>query len=68
MISDVVKNKNKINIGISVYNQNQSFVSNKIMYSRLEGYDNFTLFPYDLTKDTTGWFKPIYNALEFHIE
>ena len=68
MISNAVKNKDKINIGISVYNQNQNFVSNKIMYSRLEGYDNFTLFPYDIIKDTTGWFEPIYNALEFHIE
>ena len=68
MINNQVKNKNKVNIGISVYNQSQSSISNKILHSRLDGYDNFSLFPYTLVKDTTNWYEPIYNTLDFHIE
>jgi len=68
IISRDVKNKDKINIGISVFNQPQSSVSNKIMYSRLDGYNNFTLFPYNLTKDTLNWYEPIYETLDFYIE
>ena len=54
--------------GISVFNQPQSSVSNKIMYSRLDGYNNFTLFPYNMTKDTLNWYEPIYETLDFYIE
>jgi len=68
IISTEIKNKNRVNIGISVFNQSQNSISNKIMYSRLNGYDNFTLFPYDLNKDTTNWYKPVYKTLNFYIE
>ena len=68
IISTEVKNKKRVNIGISVFNQSQNSISNKIMYSRLNGYDNFTLFPYDLNKDTTNWYKPVYKTLNFYIE
>jgi len=60
--------KSKINIGISSFNQSQNFISNKIFYSRLIGFDNFTLFPYEIEKDTTDWYKPIYNTLNFFIK
>ena len=68
IISTEIKNKKRVNIGISVFNQSQNSISNKIMYSRLNGYDNFTLFPYDLNKDTTNWYKPVYKTLNFYIE
>lgn len=60
--------KNKISIGISVFNQNQSMISNKILLSRLEGYNKFSLFPYSIVKDTSNWYIPIYNTLNFYID
>ena len=68
IISNHVKNKNKINIGISVFNQSQNFISNKIIIARLDGYKNFSLFPYDFDKDTLGWYNPIYKTLDFYIK
>ena len=60
--------KDKISIGISVYNQNQSIISNKILLSRIEGFNNFSIFPYNIVKDTTNWYNPIYNTLNFYID
>ena len=68
IINSRLIDKNKINIGISSFNQSQNFISNKIFYSRLIGFDNFTLFPYEIEKDTTDWYKPIYNTLNFFIK
>ena len=68
IIDSRLLDKNKINIGISSFNQSQNFISNKIFYSRLTGFDNFTLFPYEIEKDTTDWYKPIYNTLNFFIK
>jgi uncharacterized lipoprotein YddW (UPF0748 family) len=60
--------KSKINIGISAFNQSQKYISNKIFYSRLSGFSHFTLFPYEIEKDTTDWYDSIYNTLNFYIE
>ena len=60
--------KDKISIGISVYNQNQSIISNKILLSRMEGFNKFSIFPYNIVKDTTNWYNPIYNTLNFYID
>ncbi len=71
-INRVINSKNidkdKISIGISVFNQNQSFISNKILLSRLDGFNKFSLFPYDINKDTTDWYNPIYKTLNFYID
>ena len=61
-------NKDKISIGISVFNQNQTEISNKILLSRFEGFKKFALFPYELEKDTINWYEPIYNTLNFYID
>ena len=60
--------KDKISIGISVYNQNQTIISNKILLSRMEGFNKFSIFPYNIVKDTTNWYNPIYNTLNFYID
>ena len=60
--------KDKISIGISVYNQNQTIISNKILLSRMEGFNKFSIFPYNIVKDTTNWYSPIYNTLNFYID
>ena len=54
-------NKDKISIGISVFNQNQTEISNKILLSRF-GLKNLRPFPYELEKDTINWYEPIYNT------
>ena len=61
-------NKDKISIGISVFNQNQTMISNKILLSRFEGFKKFSLFPYELEKDTINWYESIYNTLNFYID
>tara|TARA_S200000501_G_scaffold245021_1_gene229425 strand:+ start:30120 stop:31193 length:1074 start_codon:yes stop_codon:yes gene_type:complete len=61
-------NKDKISIGISVFNQNQTEISNKILLSRFEGFKKFALFPYELEKDTINWYESIYNTLNFYID
>lgn len=60
--------KDKISIGISVFNQNQTMISNKILLSRFEGFKKFALFPYELEKDTINWYESIYNTLNFYID
>jgi len=59
--------KNKIYIGISCYNQNPEKIVDKIFFSRIQGYENFSLFPYDFQKDTLNWYNPIFNVLNFNL-
>ena len=68
IISNQISEKNKINIGISAFNQSANSISNKILISRLDGYNNFTLFPYDIVKDTTNWYDSIYQTINFYIK
>ena len=68
IISNQIENKNKINIGISVFNQSSNSISNKILISRLDGFNNFSLFPYNIVKDTTNWYKPVYETINFYIK
>jgi len=59
--------KDKIFIGISCYNQTYNQIADKILYSRLQGFENYSLFPYNIQKDTTNWYNPIFNVLNFSI-
>ena len=68
IISNQIKNKNKINIGLSAFNQSSNSISNKIIISRLDGYNNFSLFPYSIEKDTTNWYDEIYETINFYIK
>ena len=68
IISNHINKKNKINIGISAFNQSSNSISNKILISRLDGYNNFSLFPYEIVKDTTNWYNPIYETINFYIK
>ena len=68
IISNQIKNKNKINIGLSAFNQSSNSISNKIIISRLDGYNNFSLFPYNIEKDTINWYDGIYETINFYIK
>lgn len=68
ILNSRISDKNKISIGISVFNQSQSMISNKILLTRLDGFNKFSLFPYNIDKDTTNWYDPIYNTLNFYID
>ena len=60
-------NLNKVIIGISTFNQNSLKASDKIILSRLNGYENFSIFNYDIEKDTTNWYVPVINTLNFNL-
>ena len=60
-------NLNKVIIGISAFNQNAFSASDKIILSRLNGYENFSIFNYNIVKDSTNWYLPIINTLNFNI-
>ena len=60
-------NLNKVIIGISVFNQNALSASDKIILSRLNGYENFSIFNYNIVKDSSNWYLPIINTLNFNI-
>ena len=59
---------NKIVMGISIFNQDAKSATDKILLSRLNGYQNFSLFNYNAEKDTTNWYDPIYHLLKFNIK
>ena len=60
-------NLNKVIIGISAFNQNALSASDKIILSRLNGYENFSIFNYNIVKDSSNWYLPIINTLNFNI-
>ena len=68
ILNSRIADKNKISIGISVFNQDQSMISNKILLTRLDGFNKFSLFPYEIDKDTTNWYEPVYKTLNFYID
>ena len=60
-------NLNKIVIGISIFNQTSLSASDKIILSRLNGYENFSIFNYNQIKDSTNWYIPIINTLNSNL-
>ena len=57
--------KENIFIGISCYNQSFNQIADKVLFSRFQGFENYSLFPYNVQKDTTDWYNPIFNVLNF---
>ena len=41
--------------------------SDKIILSRLNGYENFSIFNYNEIKDSANWYFPIINTLNFNL-
>ena len=60
--------KNKIFIGLDFFNDNPILLSNKILLSRLQGYENFSISTYNIDKDTLGLYLPIFKSMNFHLE
>ena len=59
--------KNKIHIGISAY-ESPSILSDKILLSRLQGYNHFTIYEYDLGIDSLNFYDSIFNVLNFKLK
>ena len=58
----------KVYVGISTFNQSIEQATDKILLSRLNGFENFSIFNYDINKDTTNWYQPMSKLLNFNIE
>ena len=66
-ISDYIQ-KNKIFIGLNLFNDDPITLSNKILLSRLQGYENFSLYTYNVEKDTLNWYSKIFKSINFNID
>ena len=58
----------KIIIGISTFNQSALSASDKIILSRLNGFENFSIYNYNNDKFFLEWYKPIINVLNFNVK
>ena len=58
--------REKIYIGLSAY-ESPSILSDKILLSRLQGYENFSIYEYDISIDSLKFYDPIFNVLNFKI-
>ena len=59
---------NKIIIGMNLYEINPISIGNKILYLRLHGFHNISLYPYNEYKNIVNWYNPIYKAINFNLE
>ena len=59
---------NKIIIGMNLYEINPMNIGNKILYLRLNGFRNISLYPYNEYKNIINWYSPIYKAINFNLE
>lgn len=60
--------RNSIVMGVSTFNQSAINASDKIILSRLSGYENYSIFNYNNYNHMIGWYNPIINVLNFNIE
>ena len=60
--------KQKVVIGISTFNQNAIDVADKIILSRLSGFNNFSLYNYNQQQIISDWYNPVINVFNFNIE
>ncbi len=60
--------KQKIVIGISTFNQNPIDASDKIILSRLNGFNNFSIYNYNQKQIAENWYNPLINVFNFNIE
>ena len=59
---------NKIIIGINLYEINPVNIGNKILYLRLNGFNNISLYPYNEYKNIVNWYDPVYKAINFNLD
>jgi len=57
----------KIIIGMNLYEINPINIGNKILYLRLNGFDNISLYLYNEYKNIVNWYSPIYKAINFNL-
>ena len=58
--------KSKIYIGLSAY-ESPTILSDKILLSRLQGYQNFSIYEYEIGIDTLQFYDAIFNVLNFNL-
>ena len=58
---------NKIIIGMNLYEINPVNIGNKILYLRLNGFNNISLYPYNEYKNIVNWYTPVYQAINFNL-
>ena len=51
----------KIVMGISNYNQNEYSVTDKLILTKFNNFNQFCIFSYDYKKDEEGWYKVVRN-------
>ena len=49
----------KIVMGISNYNQNEYSVTDKLILTKFNNFNQFCIFSYDYKKDEEGWYKVV---------
>ena len=62
------KHINKIIIGMNLYEINPVNIGNKILYLRLNGFNNISLYPYNEYKNIINWYDPIYKSINFNLK
>ena len=62
------KDMSKIIMGIATFNQSALSASDKIILSRLNGFENFSIYNYNNDKFFLEWYKPIINVLNFNVK
>ena len=60
--------KQKVVIGLSTFNQSAIDVADKIILSRLNGFNNFSLYNYNQQQIILDWYNPVINVFNFNIE
>ena len=58
----------KVIIGISTFNQDAFLASDKILLSRLNGFQQFSIYNYNKNKDINNWYEPINKILNFKLK
>ena len=57
----------KIIIGFNSYIDNNIDLANKILFLRLQKFNNISLYYYEPYKEEINWYTPIYNVINFNI-
>ena len=53
---------NRVYMGISTYNQDAQSAADKVLMSRLNGFNAVSIFSYDSHKHNLDWFQPVIDS------
>ena len=59
---------NKIYMGISTYNQDSQAAADKVLISRLNGFNAVSIFSYDSQKNNLEWFNPVLDSFGTNLD